>query len=80
MSAKAKIAVVPTADRTNAGVEAFPTLSERERAELVASLEEATAQIAAGRFTTHEPQRFVARLMRVRDEALRRKAASKSRV
>ena len=52
-----------------------PVLSEAERAELVASLEKAKAEIAAGDCVEHDPTTFVDHLMSVRTEAIRTKQA-----
>jgi len=55
-------------------MEEVPVLSEAERAELIASLKAAEAEIAAGEYTVHDPETFVARMMSVRAEALSKKA------
>ena len=56
-------------------MEEVPILSEAERAELVASLEKARAEIAAGDCVEHDSATFVDHLMSVRAEALRTKLA-----
>jgi hypothetical protein len=56
-------------------MEEVPILSEAERAELVASLEKAKAEIAAGDCVEHDSSAFVDHLMSVRAEALRTKQA-----
>ena len=56
-------------------MEEMPVLSEAERAELIASLQEAEAEIAAGHYTVHDPATFVERLMGIRAAALAKKTA-----
>ncbi len=51
-------------------MEDAPILSEAERAELLASLEKAKAEIAAGDCVEHESAAFVDRLLSVRAAAL----------
>ena len=50
-------------------------LSEEERAEMVASLKDAEARIAAGQYVEHDAETFVDRLMDVRASAIRNKNA-----
>ena len=54
-------------------VEEVPVFSEAERAEMIAPLQQAEAAVAAGNFTVFDPKTFVARLMNVRAEALRKR-------
>jgi hypothetical protein len=46
-------------------------LSEKERAEMIASLKAAEARIAAGQYVEHDPEKFVDRLMEVRAAEIR---------
>ena len=46
-------------------VEEVPVLSEAERDELIASLKEGQARIAAGEFTVHNPDTFMDEMMAV---------------
>jgi len=50
-------------------------LSEEERADMVASLKEAEARIAAGEYVEHDPDTFVDRLMAIRAVAISNKKA-----
>ena len=50
-----------------------PVISDAERDELIASLKEGQARIAAGEYTVHNPDTFVEHLMELRAAALRRK-------
>ena len=54
-------------------MEEVPIVSDAERAEMLASLKEAEAQIAAGEYVAHDPSTFVERLMEIRANALRKK-------
>jgi hypothetical protein len=45
-------------------MEEIPVLTDGERAELLASLKEAEAQIAAGNYSEYDPKEFRARFMR----------------
>ena len=44
-------------------MEQIPVLDESERAELLAALKEAEAQIEAGEFVEYDPETFKARLL-----------------
>lgn len=44
-------------------MEELPVLDERERAELLKALTAAEADIAAGRYTEHDPKKLKARLV-----------------
>ena len=46
-------------------MEEIPVLGERERAELLASLKEAEAQIKAGDFTEYDPKTLKDRMLRL---------------
>jgi hypothetical protein len=46
-------------------MEEIPILGERERAELLASLKKAEAQIKAGDFTEHDPKTLKERMLRI---------------
>lgn len=46
-------------------MEEVPILGEEERAEMLASLKEAEARIAAGQFTVFEPRAFQERLLAI---------------
>lgn len=46
-------------------MEEIPVLGERERADLLASLEEAQAQIKAGEFTEYDPKKLKERMLRI---------------
>ena len=52
-------------------MEEAPILSEKERAEMIASLKAAEARIAAGQYVEHDPETFVERLMEVRAAVIR---------
>lgn len=54
-------------------VEETLLLSEEERCDMVASLKDAEARIAAGQYDEHDPDTFVDRLMEVRASAIERK-------
>ncbi len=56
-------------------MEEVPILSEEERAELIASLKEAEAQIAAGEFTVFDPTTFQEWLLSVYRAAKNSKTA-----
>jgi hypothetical protein len=46
-------------------MEEIPLLGERERADLLASLEQAQAQIKAGEFTGYDPKKLKERMLRI---------------
>jgi hypothetical protein len=46
-------------------MEEIPVLTDEERAELLASLQEAEAQIKAGNYTEYDPKEFRDRFMRI---------------
>jgi hypothetical protein len=46
-------------------MEEIPILSERERAELLASLKDAQAQVKAGDFTEYDPKKLKDRMLRL---------------
>lgn len=46
-------------------MEEIPVLTDAERAELLASLKQAEAQIKAGNYTEYDPKEFRERFMRV---------------
>lgn len=50
-------------------MEEMPLLDEEKLAELVGSLEEGEAEIAAGNFTVLEPRMFVDEMRAIRDAA-----------
>jgi hypothetical protein len=52
-------------------IEEAPILSEKERAEMIASLKAAEARIAAGQYVEHDPETFVERLMEIRAAEIR---------
>jgi hypothetical protein len=52
-------------------MEEAPILSEKERADMIASLKAAEARIAAGQYVEHDPETFVDRLMEVRAAEIR---------
>jgi hypothetical protein len=52
-------------------VEEAPVLSEKERAEMIASLKAAEARVAAGQYVEHDPETFVDRLMEIRAAEIR---------
>ena len=56
-------------------MEEVPILSEKERADMIVSLEAAEARIAAGRYVEHDPATFVDRLMEIRAAAISNKKA-----
>lgn len=55
-------------------MEEVPVLDEQARAEFVATLKAAEADIAAGRFAAHEPATFVETMLAVRNAAKNPKA------
>ena len=61
-------------------MEEVPILSDAERDELIASLKEAEARIAAGEYTVHNPETFVDELMKVRAATLCKKRKMNFRV
>jgi hypothetical protein len=54
-------------------MEEMPLLSEAERADMIASLKAAEAEIAAGHFVEHDSSTFVDRMMALREAAIRSK-------
>jgi hypothetical protein len=52
-------------------MEEAPIFSEKERAEMIASLKAAEARIAAGQYVEHDPETFVDRLMAIRAAEIR---------
>ena len=56
-------------------MEEVPILSEEERSDMIASLKEAEARIAAGQYVEHDPDTFVDRLMEIRAAAISNKKA-----
>ena len=56
-------------------LEEAPLLTEDQRADMIKSLKEAEARIAAGRYVEHDPDAFVARLMELRAAAILPKKA-----
>jgi hypothetical protein len=56
-------------------MEEVPILSEKERADMIVSLEAAEARIAAGQYVEHDPDTFVDRLMEIRAAAISNKKA-----
>ena len=73
-----KIAVRRTAMIPVTTMEEVPVLSEAERADMVASLKAAEAQITAEQFTVHDPRTFVARMMKIYRAAKTAKAGRKT--
>jgi hypothetical protein len=64
---KRRVTMVPVTT-----MEEVPVLSERERAELRAGLEQARAQVAAGQAVDHDSQTFKDRLIGIFRAAKRR--------
>jgi hypothetical protein len=56
-------------------MEEVPILSEKERADMIVSLEAAEARIAAGQYVEHDPDTFVNHLMEIRAAAISNKKA-----
>jgi hypothetical protein len=50
-------------------MEEMPLPSEAERAEMIVTLQQAEAEIAAGKFIVHEPARFVDEMLGLRAQA-----------